>query len=595
MKSVYIFSLLLCLSTIAQAQLSEPRLPQSLLHPVADAYIPVSLYVLPDWGQVLAAEQQGMPGPFRAGMPVMTDISFPASGTWTVLPGGRHVWQARVQITGAPAMGLYYDAFELPQGARLFIKNENGRQVLGAYTNRNNAPDGRFAHEAVQGGLLTLELDLEAGVPESAIRLHIDRVLVYFRAYEHLERYTITDLAKPTDADNLHLEGSAALCHINAICPLGAHYPFARKATVQTIYPNGDLCSATMINNTGNNTVNCKPYLLTATHCEATNSMANTAFSQMLIRFNFEKQQCTGGPPAEVNTLTGAYFRARANYIAAVPPSINGDFLLLELRDKIPSAWGVYLSGWNRADTLPATLAYPKRYIGFHHPAGDVKKIVASSAIGPGGDAGGSMGPGTHWQMYPVDSGGIEGGSSGSGLFDGEGRLAGIASVAGNPDPSCTVTGKPGHTANFYTFIQYSKLSLDWDYSPDGTDASRKLEPWLDPQGSGVLTLDAMKSDCSASANGIILPAALLPEDAVAVGPNPLRSGKLRVYIRLAEPANLQVGIYDGTGILRRSYTTGRVQQDELTLDLSGLPQGMYLVRFNNGNATCTQKIIILP
>ncbi len=595
MKRVYVLCLFLCLTAAAQAQPSESRLPQSVLHPVADAYIPVSVYPLPDWERVLAGEPQGITESFRAGIPVTTDIRFPASGAWRVLPGGRQVWQARVQIAGAPAMGFYYDAFELPEGAALFIKNENGRQVLGAYTSRNNAPDGLFAHEAVQGGLVTLELELDAGVPESAVRLHMNQALVYFRSWEYLGRYQDDEQAKPTDVDNFHLEGSAALCHVNAICPQGAHYPFARKATVQTIYPNGDLCSATLVNNTGNSTGNCKPYLLTATHCEASNSTANTAFAQMLIRFNFEKQQCTGGAPAEVNTLTGAYFRARSNYVAAVPPSINGDFLLLEPKDKIPAAWDVYLSGWNRADNLPATLTLPKRYIGFHHPAGDVKKIATSSGISPNGDAGGSMGPGTHWQMYPIDTGGIEGGSSGSGLFDGEGRLVGIASVAGSLDESCTATGKPGRTANFYTYVQYSKLSLNWDYSQDGTDASRKLKPWLDPQGSGVLTLDAVKSDCSASGNGIVLPGTQLADDAIAVGPNPLRDDKLRLYVRLQQAANLQIDIYDGAGTLRRSFRTGRVQHDEFTLDLSGLARGMYLLRFNNGAVTCSKKIMLVP
>ncbi|PSK95043.1 T9SS type A sorting domain-containing protein [Taibaiella chishuiensis] len=593
MKRVYALCLFLCLAAAVQAQPGESRLPQTLLHPVADAYIPVSVYPLPDWGRALAAEQQGISVPFRAGLPVSTDIRFPASGAWTVLPGGRQVWQARVQIAGAPAIGFYYDQFALPEGAALFVKNKNGRQLLGAYTSRNNTPEGLFAHEALQGDEVTLELDLEAGVPESAVRLHINQVLVYFRAYEYLNRYEIADASRPTDADNLHLEGGASLCHINAVCPLGMHYPFARKATVQTVYPNGNLCSATLVNNTGNSTTACKPYLLTATHCEETNSTANTAFAQMLIRFNFEKQQCTSGPPAEVNTLTGAYFRARSNYIEVTPPSINGDFLLLELKDKIPAAWDAYLSGWNRDETLPATLTYPKRYIGFHHPAGDAKKIVTSTGISPEGDAGGSMGPGTHWQMYPIDSGGIEGGSSGSGLFDGEGRLVGIASVAGGPSAACTATGQPGRSASFYTYVQYSKLNLDWDYSQDGADAFRKLKPWLDPQGTGTLTLDAVKSDCSMAGSSIVVQDGGLPGDAIAVGPNPLTQAQLEIYVRLAEPASLQVDLFDVRGIPCRSYVTGRIQQGRFSLDMSGLANGMYLVRFNNGKGTCTKKIML--
>ncbi len=54
MKRVYVLCLFLCLTAAAQAQPSESRLPQSVLHPVADAYIPVSVYPLPDWERVLA-------------------------------------------------------------------------------------------------------------------------------------------------------------------------------------------------------------------------------------------------------------------------------------------------------------------------------------------------------------------------------------------------------------------------------------------------------------------------------------------------------------------------------------------------------------
>jgi hypothetical protein len=600
MKKIYVSLLLLAsLGYTANAQISEARLPQSMLSQIGEQYIPQAKFALPDWKTAKERfekeESNGFSRPFLFGLPVATNLSFPASGTLVTLPDGTQVWRAKVKIEGAPAMGFYYDKFELPEGVSYFLSNENGKHILGAYTSKNNSDDQLFANEAVQGELVNLELNIEPGVNLSDIKLHIDKVLVYFRSYEYLNQYLITDndLGKPTDVDNLHLEGSGSTCGINAICPLGVNYPVARKSTVQTVYIDG-LCSATMVNNTGNTTANCKQYLLTATHCEGSNSTTNTTYSQMLIRYNFEKKQCVSGPAAQVNTLTGAFFRARSNYVETNPPTINGDFLLLEVKDKIPDTWDVYFAGWNKSATVPATLTYPKRYIGFHHPAGDVKKVSVSNDISPDGEAGGSMGPGTHWQIFPIDSGGVEGGSSGSGLFDGEGRLIGIASVAGNPNPACTATGQiGGDPANFYRFVDYSKLSLDWDYSLDGTDNFRQLKPWLDPANSGVVTLDAVKSNCTSTGSGITTRENNVLDNAIAIAPNPTTNGKITATVNFSEPAPLIVEIYNIAGAKQATYNVGKALRGTYTFDLSGYANGMYLLKFNNGNAIATKKVML--
>ncbi len=59
---------------------------------------------------------------------------------------------------------MYYDRFSLPEGVRLFLSNANGRQVLGAYTAANNdAASGRFANEPVEGSIVNMELNIDAG------------------------------------------------------------------------------------------------------------------------------------------------------------------------------------------------------------------------------------------------------------------------------------------------------------------------------------------------------------------------------------------------------------------------------------------------
>lgn len=586
-----------------RAQLSSGGLPQSMKSALqSEDYVTKLHYPLPDWESFIKKndkeEQNGISRPYKFGLPVATDISFPESGTFVTEENGIRVWRAQVQITSAPAIGFYYDKFHLPEGVQMFLSNDNHNQVLGAYTITNNTEDGLFANEAVLGDVINIELNINPEVSLADIQLHINQALVYFRSYEYLNKYkTIGGTEnKPTDPDLFGLEGSSSLCQINAICPLGQNYPKQRKSIVQILDLGGGLCSATLINNTGNSPANCKNYVLTATHCEPNDSTGGPYFSQLLVRFNFEKTQCTGGPDATVNTLRGVDFRARAKYYDTIAePTINGDFLLMQLKTTIPTSWDAYMAGWNRATTMPATLTYPKRYIGFHHPQGDVKKVSTSKSINPNGEGGGSMGPGTHWSIIQVDSGGIGQGSSGSGLFDGEGRLIGIASVAGNADPNCDVNDF-GEATAFLKFVNYGKFSLAWDYALDGTANNRKLKPWLDPTNAGVMTLDAVKSNCSDATPPVVTGLsghATVLGNSISIYPNPSTTGKITARMNFAEAANIDIEVFDVTGAKVLSSHLNNVLNGAYAIDLSAYTSGMYLVRFNDGNAIATKKIML--
>jgi len=583
----------------AQAQLGEGGLPLSMQRSITTAWRPAIQYALPDWEAArnqYEKEAAVFSRPFQIGVPVDMDIQFPHSGTMVTLENGTRVWRTSVWVQGAPAIGLYYNEFFLPKGVRMHLTNDNGRQVLGAYTFKNNFDDGLFAHEAVQGEKVHLELNIEPDVDVSAIQLHVDRGLIYFRSYEYLNQYASDESvrARPTDEDPFNLEGSSSTCGINAICPLGVNYPIQRKSSVQFLLPAGGACSGTMINNTGNSEAECKPYLLTASHCEASSSVANSTFSQLLIRFNFEKLQCSGGAPATVNTLQGANFKARANYAEAVPPQINGDFLLLELRQPIPMAWDVYLSGWNRATTMPSPISYPKRYISFHHPGGDIKKVSASDDINAFGDAGGSLGPGSHWQIFNVDSGGIEPGSSGSGLFDGDGYLIGVTSVAGDEVMGCGTNGK-GQPTLFFKYVAFSKMSVAWEYSVDGTNPINRLQPWLDPANTGAITLNPVKSNCTAASVAIdpVIRRDDMLDNAISLYPNPSASGQTTATINLADAKDLVVTLHSISGAKLKTYDLKNIKSGSYSFDLSQYANGMYLLKFSDGYNHTTKKIML--
>jgi hypothetical protein len=601
MKKFYLSLLILgTYGLTAKAQLSNGGLPLSMQSPLKNAsYVPKQSYIAPDWTTFIAKSEKdesiGLSRPYQVALPVSTELSFPSSGSIITQADNSKIWRAQIQIQGAPAIGLYYDNFKLPEGVKMFLSNDNENQVLGSFTSANNSDDNLFANEPVLGEIVNIELNIEPGVDLNAIQLHMNKALVYFRSYEYLNKYQQSEDAnqsKPTDVDPLGIEGSSSTCQINAICPLGVNYPKQRKSTVQIIHPDGFFCSASLVNNTGNTASSCKNYLLTATHCEPNNDTSGAPFSQLLVRFNFERKSCGLGAAAQVNTLTGVNFRARANYIDASPPEINGDFLLVELKSAIPVSWDVYQTGWNRATTMPANLVYPKRYIGFHHPAGDVKKVTTYNALGTNGEAGGSLGPGTHWMISDIDSGGIEGGSSGSGLFDGNGRLIGIASVAGNPDPNCATSGKGDHS-DFYRFVEYGKFSLAWDYTEDGDFGNRMLKPWLDPTNSGVMTLDPLKSNCSDfGSTGITNNNALLDNN-ISIYPNPTSTGIVTARINFATASDVDIEIFNITGAKQGSYHLKNILNGAYTFDLSAYANGMYLIRFSNGDNFTTKKIML--
>ncbi len=584
MKKIGLSLVLLVACTAGvRAQIGKGGLPESVQLHNDQQYVPVHTATLPDWESFRAKEKTdiaaGIPKPLILSLSTPTDISFPGSGSIVTLDNGRRIWRSRLRIDQAPAIGCYYDRFHLPRGVRYYISNGNGAQILGAFTEDNNTQGGHFANEAVQGSVVNLEMDIDPGVNLDDIDFHIYRSAVYFRSYEYLNTYAGD---QTIDAIDSFLDGSASVCTINAICPLGSAYPNQRKATVQILDPFGGACSATMINNTGNSPGNCKQYLLTASHCQGDNDTVSSAFDEMIVRFNFERAQCTGGGIPESKSMTGLNFVARSFFDEN---SIKGDFLLLQMRQNIPLSWNVTLNGWNHDPNHATTVAAPKKLIGFHHPSGDNKKVTSSQSMT------GSL---MLWTTV-IDTGYGARGSSGSGFFDGDGYLIGIASTAAIMTDMPCGENKFGDQVDYFRRVNYSRLSFDWDYTIDGTNPKRKLKPWLDPANTGVLTLKGVKSDCSAleGSGTSIRNTTTQLGDAIGVYPNPSTNGKVTAQINLQETAMLSADIYDVTGKKQQHINLGNVKSGAFNFDLSRYANGMYFIQFTDGAATTTKKVML--
>jgi lysyl endopeptidase len=411
-----------------------------------------------------------------------------------------------------------------------------------------------------------------------------------YRSVEHLQQFASNEdggtAAKPT-LDQF--AGRSSVCEINAICPAGQNYPEQRKATVRIVMPMGQFvgfCTGTLINNTKGD---CTPYVLTATHCEETNSKINNTFTNWMFYFNFESPDCAGNIAAPNGSyMTGADFVSRANYNSN-NESILGDFLLLKLRSKVPASFGAYFAGWNRATTLPANATY----INFHHPSGDMKKLAVTNSISPNGTFNQWSIQGTHWSVN-FTTGGNEGGSSGSALFDANGRIIGDLS-GGSENQGCPAdTNAHGEQAILGKDAVYSKLSRNWEYPESNGQANGQLKPWLDPLNTGFMTTNSLSASgtCSSPTTGITNRNAEL-DNAVTVYPNPVINGTLRLRANLDKATDLIVSIYDITGAKKATYNIKQVRSGEYTFDMGGYANGAYMISISNGEATTSKKVML--
>ena len=595
MKRVYLAALLAGLTGgMANAQKSEGGFPRSMgleNSSVSTQQIAKALFQEPDYAQLLkddeADAKAGIAKPYRVAATVAADLGINNSGTWAYLEDGSKIWRLKVQVPGAKALSLYYDQFHFPEGVKLYVSNANGRNILGAYTSNNNSAYNIFSSHEVQGEVSTLEINVPKEVSAKDIIFHISKVYAYYRGVDEVNYYADdrVDQAKPT------IDESSS-CHVNANCPQGMDAAFLKsKAATVRMFDNGGLCSGTLINNTGNASGGtCIPYILTASHCDQANSRDNAHFAGMEFRFNYSYADCAAGAQQSFQSRVGADFVARSN-MPSIPNAGNAyvaDFMLLKMREAPPANSNAYLAGWNRSISIWSNEDYDK-YIGFHHPAGDLKKLSFGSSIFATGTFNQSAVANTHWDIT-FNTGGTSPGSSGSGLFEKDGLL--IGDLSGGPGGTCA--GK-----EFGTSALYSKISYAWENQFDQTafpqyaGAQSRLKDWLDPNNTGQLSLQATKSDCSDMPVGINELEAEL-SNAVMVYPNPALTGKVWIKVNLADMKDVNVTVLDIKGAQVGSYTLGKVMSGTYSLDLSGLTNGVYLLKFtSNDNVSVSKKILL--
>jgi len=613
MKKVYLSLLLAtCVAAAASAQQSAGGFPlSSEIVKVQDQKVAQIAMARPDYEAIMkqnaADEQQGVAKPYMVATLLSSDISLANSGTWTYLDDGRKIWRLTVSVPDAKGVGLYYDQFALPKGVQLFISNENGTQTLGAYTAANNDERfGTFANVPVAGSVANLEMDVPADVAIDNIVFHLNQVAAYYRGVDNDLATAHPTPAKPTG----FVADPSAPCHIDANCPLSGadDYDMQKNASVKiTIRSESGntlgFCSGTLINNTGNSAGGaCTPLVLTASHCDGDNSFDDAHFSQWIFWFNYRYDSCGGNNVADASglhtTMIGADFKARS-YLPSMPSPAGsttlrlvGDFLLLQLQSQPPASLGTYLLGWNRNMDLALNTDYYNFFIGYHYPRGAPEKRSIGYTIQSNGTFNQNQVSATHWYI-PFTDGGTQEGSSGSGLFDVDGRI--IGDLSGGSSSGCN------GDSEYYDFGKeglYSKISYNWENDfdqanhprPAGQESQSRLKDWLDPNNTGAYTLDAVKPDCTPTS---IHDMSQEMGNNINIYPSPSSTGIIHARTKFAKPTNLEVVVYNAVGQLVKRFSVSGAYDGDYSFDCSELANGMYVMKFVGNDGMTAKKVLI--
>ena len=164
--------------------------------------------------------------------------------------GKGKLYRMAVYSKGAYSISLLFDAYHIPQGAKLFVYNVTHDHMKGAFTHRNNKPSGILHIAPVKGQQVIIEY-YEPNKREFEGKLWIDRV-----GHDFLGIHDVLN--------KVHNGfGDSGECNVDINCKEGENWQDVKQSVVK-ILSGGYQCSGSLINNVRSNG---RPYLLTAQHC----------------------------------------------------------------------------------------------------------------------------------------------------------------------------------------------------------------------------------------------------------------------------------------------------------------------------------------
>lgn len=387
----------------------------------------------PSLAETMRSIDQPKDQAYRFAIPVELSLT-PENSGMIVTRENESVWVLPLSSKGALSLNLILSPYNLPEGAYIYIYDQERRVVRGAYTAESGSNTGVMPLLPVPGDRMVLECHF----PGKSFPRGIIGVKQLGHDFAGFFR-----LAGAKDA----YYGRAGECEVDINCSTNANYLRAARSTVRLLVAGVELCTGVLVNNTGQD---YKAYVLTAQHCiENSSQAANTIFV-----FNYRSPWCDGPDQTNQHAISGSLLRASN-------PDI--DFTLVELTSFPSLVFRPFFTGWDITSTAPAN-TYT-----LHHPEGDVMKITIDSNSPVSSDYPVSgYAANSFWRVLKWDMGTTEHGSSGAPLFDQNGRLRG------------TLTGGAA-TCNIPENDYYAKLLRMFNIT---SISSTNLKPWLDPVSS---------------------------------------------------------------------------------------------------------------
>lgn len=472
--------------------------------------------------------------PWRYGYEFIVDHNLGNSGGWTMLDNGDRIWRIRYYSPGAHTLNFLFSDYYMPRGAKVYLYNNDRTDLLGAYDAAQNNDKRELGTWLVTGDDIWIEYYEPAEVKGQG-KLEIFKVVHGYR--------TVGNFKSP-DSD-LNVSGS---CHYDVDCSIpgiNALKDINKKAVGLMIVSNSSFCTGALINNTSNDGT---PYFLTANHCSEFND-----FGQWAFRFNWispnpvcaTNQNSTTNAPNYYQTISGSQLKAR---LAAT------DFCLVELTNPLPQQWNVVLAGWSRSE-IPAQYTF-----GIHHPSGDIMKVSKDDDAPAIDNSNGEF----MWMVETWDYGATEGGSSGSPLFDHNGRI--IGQLYGG-ESECMGTVSNG------LYDVYGRLGKSWN---TGTTSDKRLKDWLDPANTNTQTLDYKEIVASVEEH---------EADTIQVYPNP-SNGLYTINSKVSAKYNIY-------SVLGQLVGAGQLDEGENSVTIAASANGIYIMKVTDGmGKTATYKLI---
>lgn len=369
-----------------------------------------------------------------------------AGGYWDQPDAATARWRTRVQSAGALGLALEFSRYSLPEGAALWLYDEDGRLVQGPYTQANHTPEGKLWTAIVPGAAAVIELRVPTA-KRSEVQLELGQL-----------SHAFLDLAKAESWS----QAKSGSCNVDAVCADGNNWRDEIRSVAHITIGNQFVCTGQLINSVPQDTARL---FVTANHCEIGQG-ATTPASSVVFYWNYQTSSCGGTPNGSL-----AQNQSGSTLLAG---DVGSDFTLVRLTQTPPESFNVYLAGWDARNNVPQS------GVSIHHPNGDEKRIstytapaVAATVCIDENLAGDCIRSVAAWQVNWA-RGTTEGGSSGGGLWNQNHRLVGILS-GGNA--SCAVIDGDDF---------YARLNVAYTAN---SATSGQLKAWLDPANTGATNL----------------------------------------------------------------------------------------------------------